>query len=89
MFQRVEDTKDKITPEQFCYWFKGFLEVADPEKLNAKQLQIVKDHLDLVFNKVTPNYSNISKITYAPGVRDFTKEIPSIDYPIFPNQTIC
>lgn len=44
-----------ITPEQFCYWLKGFMEVADPSELNCTQTQIIKDHLDEVFNKVTPD----------------------------------
>jgi hypothetical protein len=39
----------------FCYWLKGFFEISDTNKLNEKQVQIIRDHLDLVFNKVTPD----------------------------------
>jgi len=79
-----------MTAEQFTYWLQGFMETAEPKKLNEKQTQIIKDHLELVFNKVTPNYTpDYYKLKYADGVRDFTKELSDIQYPIFPNQTIC
>lgn len=42
-----------MTPENFCYWLQGLLEVANPETLDKNQLAIVREHLQLVFNKVT------------------------------------
>jgi len=44
-----------MTPENFAYWLKGLLEVGNPTSLDEKQLKIIKDHLDLVFTKVTPD----------------------------------
>lgn len=44
-----------MTTEQFCYWMQGFFEISNPKELNAKQVQIIKDHLNLVFNKQTPD----------------------------------
>ena len=44
-----------MKPEAFVYWLQGFLELENPKSLNARQTQIVKDHLALVFNKVTPD----------------------------------
>jgi len=44
-----------MTTDQFTYWLQGFLEISDAKKLNEKQVQIIKDHLDLVFTKVTPD----------------------------------
>ena len=43
-----------MTPENFCYWLKGFIEVADPNIVTGAQLREIKNHLDLVFHKVTP-----------------------------------
>ncbi len=41
---------------EFCYWLQGYLELREDDKpLTAKQVQIVKDHLALVFQKVTPD----------------------------------
>ena len=47
-----------MTPEAFAYWLKGALEL-NPEMLEKgmtpEQTQTMKDHLDLVFDKVTPD----------------------------------
>lgn len=50
--------ENKMTPEQFAYWLKGFYELNEPETINEKQTLIIKDHLDLVFGKVTPDRSD-------------------------------
>jgi hypothetical protein len=45
-----------MTFDGFCWWLKGHFELEDTaEGLSARQVQIIKDHLDLVFNKVTPD----------------------------------
>ena len=49
------DSKD------FTYWLQGFFEISDAKKLDEKQVQIIKDHLGLVFNKVTPNRNETPK----------------------------
>lgn len=41
----------------FVFWLNGFLELSDAKSLDERQTQIVKDHLKLVFDKVTPNRS--------------------------------
>lgn len=48
-----------MTPEQFTYWLKGFMEIANPTHLTTRQLEIVKDHLDLVFDKKTPDRNTV------------------------------
>lgn len=35
-------------------WLHGFLEISEATTLNERQLQIIKDHLDTFFTKVTP-----------------------------------
>jgi hypothetical protein len=44
-----------MSPEQFTYWLRGFFEISDTNNLSEKQVQIIRDHLNLVFNKVTPD----------------------------------
>jgi hypothetical protein len=56
-----------MTPEQFTYWLQGFFEISGIEELDKKQTKIIKDHLKLVFHKVTP---------------DRTTTSPQIDFPI-------
>jgi len=44
-----------MTPEQFCYWLQGFFEMTgDKAKLSPEQVKMVRDHLAIVFKKVTP-----------------------------------
>lgn len=45
-----------MTPENFAYWLQGFAEIADKKAPNDKEWQIIKDHLQLVFDKKTPTY---------------------------------
>ena len=52
-----------MSPEQFTYWLKGFFEISDTNNLSEKQVQIIRDHLDLVFNKVTPDRDGYSPLT--------------------------
>lgn len=48
-----------MTAEQFAYWLQGFMEIENPLNLNALQTAIIKDHLALVFNKQTPDRTEI------------------------------
>lgn len=41
--------------ESFVYWLQGFMELADPIELDSTQVEIIKDHLNLVLGKVTPD----------------------------------
>jgi len=43
-----------MTPENFCYWLQGYIELENPGKISAEKTQVIKDHLNLVFKKETP-----------------------------------
>lgn len=43
-----------MTFEQFTWWLHGYVEISGGEKPTDVQWEIIKDHLDLVFTKVTP-----------------------------------
>lgn len=48
-----------MTPEQFCYWLQGFVELRSGQTgagLTEKQWIVLKDHLTEVFKKQTPSY---------------------------------
>lgn len=38
-----------MQPRDFCYWLQGFFEISDAKALSPSQVEIVKNHLDLVF----------------------------------------
>lgn len=50
-----------MTPEQFCYWLQGYVETSNRPNPTDTEWTIIKDHLQLVFNKVTP-YRDLNKI---------------------------
>jgi len=42
-----------MTPEQFCYWLQGRAELV-PTPPSEDEWTAIRDHLQAVFNKVTP-----------------------------------
>lgn len=52
-----------MTPENFVYWLNGFLEIANPSKLDNKQVQEIKNHIALVLKKQTVDL-NCGLISY-------------------------
>lgn len=45
-----------MKPEQFVYWLQGYFELTSSNELSEQQVEIIKDHLALVFKKGTPSY---------------------------------
>lgn len=43
-----------MNAEKFSYWLQGFVELTDGQHPTERQWAIIKDHLQLVFTKVTP-----------------------------------
>ena len=41
----------------FCFWLHGLFEIGEPEILVQKQVQEIKNHLDLVNNSINNNYT--------------------------------
>lgn len=42
---------------EFCYWLQGLFEVGEPQTLNAKQTDLIKRHLNMVFeHEIDPSY---------------------------------
>lgn len=49
-----------MSPESFTYWLRGYFEISDSNNLSPQQVQIIRDHLALVFKKVTPDRNILS-----------------------------
>ncbi len=64
-----------MTPENFCYWLQGWVELQDPKNINELQIQEVKNHLKLVFDKVTPNLNGYQLYTIPSGFPLDTKHV--------------
>ena len=50
-----------MSPENFVYWLQGFFELmnvgteCDMEGIHPEQARIIRDHLQLIFDKKTPD----------------------------------
>jgi hypothetical protein len=60
-----------MTPENFTYWLKGYFEISKSRELSPEQVEEIKNHLDLVFEKVTPYVEIYSQL----GIK---KPLPSL-----------
>jgi hypothetical protein len=56
-----------MTPEQFVYWLQGYFELREGNSaLTEGQTQIIKDHLQLVFKKETPDRNQTTQSNFPP-----------------------
>jgi hypothetical protein len=60
-----------MTPNDFCFWLNGYLEMSGAESIDKTQTDILKDHLKLVFEKKTPYYTygggiSLTSLSYDP-----------------------
>lgn len=69
-----------MTPEQFTYWLQGYTEISGDQP-TKEQWQVIKDHLQAVFHKVTPTYLPDYDLT-----NSGTSKKP---YPFPPQEFIC
>ena len=44
----------------FCYWLQGFFEMTESSTLNTHQIKMIKQHLNLVFDKKVQDTSDVS-----------------------------
>lgn len=69
-----------MTPENFCYWLQGCLEISNPRSLNELETQIIKDHLALVFKKETPVRHKIPlDCSWNYNGKQYKLEMPSVN----------
>jgi hypothetical protein len=46
-----------MTSRDFCYWLQGLLEVGDVSQLNERQVNIIRQHLNMVFiHEIDPGF---------------------------------
>lgn len=65
-----------MNSDQFAFWLKGFFELTNAEELTKEQVLMIRQHLDLCFNKVTPELGELkpdfSKVNQTELKRNFT-----------------
>lgn len=51
-----------MSPDRFCDWLQGFVELSETEAISEKQWLVIKDHLKLVFDKKTPDRTDFNPV---------------------------
>ena len=65
-----------MNEREFCYWLRGFFEITGDDvipTLTTEQITTIKEHLDLVFDKVTKTKSTLKVKTYCNEIKDLDK----------------
>jgi hypothetical protein len=67
--------------QEFTYWLQGFVEITNPDYILPHQLDIIRDHLNLV---IDPNYKKeeIKKIDIVPTFCQEIKTAMSFSQPM-------
>ena len=69
--------------QSFCYWLHGFTELTRGQTPDPAQWKAIREHLDLVFKKVTPPVGEVqkgveSKIKIDVDTRDAQKAVSDL-----------
>lgn len=67
-----------MTPENFAYWLQGFVELTQGQTPNPAQWKAIKEHLDLVFTKVTPPVKGTVMVDVKVDTKDAQKSIDDL-----------
>ena len=72
----IREGEDRLTPDQFCYWFQGFAEIHGGVP-TPEQWDIIKHHLELVFRPVVKSSKKDAALRPLTEVeeRDFIKSL--------------
>ena len=67
-----------MNERDFAYWLQGFLELRESDDgLSERQVRIIRDHIELVFNKVTPERK--AEVNWEAVRRVFGDEVLNIE----------
>jgi len=83
-----------MEPKEFCYWLQGFAELTGSRQPTMAQWEMISEHLQLVFTKVTSELGELSEEATADELReritesvaDTIKKHGPLSYP---QQNIC
>lgn len=73
-----------MTEKEFVIWLHGFLEISEAKTLNEQQLQVVKDHLETFFIKVTPDRKEKEQNDFWLKIKELEKTLKDQQYKPYP-----
>ena len=66
-----------MNEKEFVYWLQGFFELSGAEQLDQTQVKMIKEHLQLVFEKKTQTAYEQPKKPYTIEVRPNKQYLPT------------
>lgn len=60
-----------MNERDFCYWLKGYFELSHSAQLSQDQVDVIREHLDLVFDKRTQRVVTVTGETFRTVPTDF------------------
>lgn len=69
-------TNGDMTPEQFCYWLNGHFDLAGDNKLSEEQVKVIRDHLDMVFDKKVEGINLFEFKNVRPTIKPYPSYFP-------------
>lgn len=66
-----------MTERDFCFWLHGFMELTQGQTPNPAQWKSICEHMDLVFEKVTPKVGDVS-VNVDVDTKDAQKAVESL-----------
>lgn len=51
-----------MNERDFCYWIRGFFELSNTDYLDKHQVELIKKHLELVFENKTQPVDNLADL---------------------------
>lgn len=73
----------------FCYWLQGFFEMTDADILSKKQVRMIKEHLQLVFEKRTSQITNPTEDEKTEDEKKIIEWISDLKIGHFPTSITC
>jgi hypothetical protein len=65
-----------MTSRDFCFWFQGFLELTESKELSQKQLETIRNHLNMVFvHEIDPSIPDSNG--FLQNIHDGKVQIPN------------
>lgn len=68
-----------MTPENFCYWLQGFIEISNPSAISSKELQEIRNHLKLTLSIKHPPETTVTPTEHV-HIVDTMKRNPDGSY---------
>jgi hypothetical protein len=64
-----------MNAQDFCYWLHGFTELTRGQTPDPAQWKAIREHLDLVFKKVTPQVESAVDVKIKVDTKDAQKSV--------------